>query len=127
MSEVLSAGVIFYVDNSSINKAGNKYSGKVALSATVTDTELWEQLLKQLNGMTLYKGSDMKTQIISVLQGKNSQLETVLEQTQAQLTDRAERAEQRASIAEADNMVLAERVAVLERELESALNEIAAG
>jgi len=121
-NELKIAGVTFYLEDSSC-VAGKKgtYVGHARLSAAVNDVDLWDRLLKQLNGMVLYRGSDMKTQIINVLQGKNQALEKSVGQIQDQMVDKVERAEQRASVAEADKVDLEKKVAELERELESAM------
>jgi len=122
------AGVTFYVENSScVAGVGGNYVGQVLLSASVNDIDLWQKLLEQLRGMVLYKGSDMKTQIIGTLQSRNSQLEQTIEQTQAQLNEKIQRAEQRASIAEADNEKLEEQVRALNEELSEAMLALAAG
>jgi hypothetical protein len=120
--DVEDAGVTFYLDDSELGKGvadakGKKYVGKAILSATVRDVDLWEQLMEQINGLLMYKGSDLKTELIGVLQNRASKMEKSMETRDAEQAEQVQRADQRASLAEGDKVRAEQRVRLLEAEV----------
>lgn len=63
------AGVVFYLEESTISEAAEGFTGRAKLSAKVTDVEMWEAMVAQLaEGLSLYRGKDFKSQLIEMLQ-----------------------------------------------------------
>lgn len=74
-----SAGVVLYMENAQLIRGAEAYVGQAKVSATVSDIDLWESIVSQMNeGIPLHKGKDFKSELIDVLQDEK---EKILEDT----------------------------------------------
>jgi chromosome segregation ATPase len=96
------AGVTFYLEDAKLVEGATGFSGKVVLSALVNDIELWEAMTSRLlEGLSLYKGEDFKTQLIRVLQEDQEELKTKMSRLQTSSSAEMERIKQAADKAQA--------------------------
>lgn len=126
------AGVVFHLEGSSLAAAASGYSGRVQLTAQVTDYSLWQDLVARLKeGLPLYRGKDIKEQVIEILQEDRASLQTESERQIHALRSELERARQEVSRLRAQ-LNLAARplppaVAEQARELEQVAKSLVSG
>lgn len=124
------AGIRFFVSHSSRSAGApgkTKFQGTVSLVAHFDRDDLWEAVIRRLHGLELYKGGDIQSELIEILQGRLDLLEKELEDKGTEDRQRAQRAEQSASIATADKVraeqqaeLLKAQLGMKQRELEEA-------
>lgn len=121
MGQVKEPAIVFHLMDSSIsllNENTNEYKGIAKIEATVKDMKFWEDIVARLNGMTLYRGDDIKTELIGILKEEKAGLETKLTEEQIASNSAMEHIKQRSSILESENKRLEDRVKVLQNLLE---------
>jgi uncharacterized coiled-coil protein SlyX len=121
MNHSESGSIIFHLENSELKAAGLEgvHAGRLLLTATVHDADLWNKVLESFSNLRLFKGEELKTTLIHMLQGKTEELEKrVAEQDQA-ASQEIEVAKHRASLAEAGRVRAEQRVQLLEAKLAS--------
>lgn len=129
MKEPSLAGVTFHVDKhtllngSEVKAPETRYLGLVTLKAHFNRKDLWEAVIKRLDGATLYKGGDIQTELIEILQGKIELLEEDLADRGTVDRERAIRAEQQASLARAEAVRASQHVELLQAQLEMRTRE----
>jgi hypothetical protein len=89
-------GVTFFVQSSSLRDK----QGQVQLDATVNDTELWDEVLRRLNGHRIYTVSDLTSAMIDVLQEDNRVMREEHTREVAALREQLQQAQQRVSFLE---------------------------
>jgi hypothetical protein len=94
-----------------------KFVGRVTLTAHFNREDLWEAILQRLNGVELYKGGDLQSELIGILQGQVDMLEAELEQKGTADKERAQRAEQSASLANAERVRAQQHAELLQAQL----------
>jgi hypothetical protein len=93
MGDEGAAGVVFHLEASNLKKSAKGYSGRAQLTAQVTDIELWNDLVLRLKeGLPLYRGKDIKEQVIEILQEDRANLQTESERKLHALRTELERA-----------------------------------
>lgn len=126
------AGVVFHLEDSKLAKAAKGYSGRVQLTAQVIDYDLWQDLVARFKeGLPLYRGKDIKEQVIEILQEDRAALQTESERQIHALRSELERARQEISKLRAQ-LNLAARplppaVAEQTRELEQVAKSLVSG
>lgn len=129
MKEPSVAGVTFHVDRHDIINAPNglesvrRYQGLVTLKAHFNRKDLWEAVIKRLDGATLYKGGDIQSDLIEILQGRLEILEKELEGKDNTDKERAQRAEQASSLARAEAARSAQHAELLQAQLDMRTRE----
>lgn len=94
------------------------YKGSVQLLCHFNRVDLWEAVLRRLNGLEMHKGSDIQSELLCILQGKVELLENELEQHGKADRERAQRAEQAASLANADKVRAEQYASLLKAQLD---------
>lgn len=119
--------IVFHLENSELKSTAEAavYAGRLLLTAAVRDLELWDRVLESFSKLRLFKGEDLKTTLIHMLQGKTEELEKkVAEQDQA-TSQEIEVSKHLTSLAEAGRVRAEQRVQILEAEKKSLLETIA--
>lgn len=128
MKEPSVMGVTFHVDKHEMLSGSNvkvptKYLGLVTLKAHFNREDLWKKVVQRLNGLTLYKGGDIQTELIGILQGQVELLEKQVQSMSHTDRERAQRAEQAASLARAEAARATQHVELLQAQLEMRTRE----
>ena len=89
-------GLTFHIESSSLQEK----HGRVQLSASVNDLDLWEEVLKKLDGFRVYTVADLQTALVEILQDEQKETKTVHEQEIESLRQELEHAKQRLSVLE---------------------------
>jgi hypothetical protein len=89
-------GLTFHVEGSSLQKK----HGRVQLDATVNDLDLWDEVLKKLDGFRVYTVSDLQTAMVEILQDDQKQMKESHDQEVQALRQELERLRQRCSVLE---------------------------
>jgi hypothetical protein len=89
-------GLTFHVESSSLQKK----HGRVQLDATVNDIDLWEEVLKKLDGFRVYTVADLHTALVEVLQDDQKQMKEEHDHEVQQMRQELERLRQRCSVLE---------------------------
>lgn len=110
MEEQRIPGLVFYLEDASVKEVGGKKIAKVILETHINDWEMYQQVLKTINGMTMYPGGDFKDEVIDMLRDETEDLGKKV--TQQELTVR----EAKELVAQTDSFHAAE-VDVLKRTL----------
>jgi predicted ribosome quality control (RQC) complex YloA/Tae2 family protein len=126
METVNEPGATFFLEHSEIKQAPNgSYVGNARLSATVHDLELWEMTIEHLNGMVLHRGKDFKSELIDVLQVKNTELEDKVETEHTILQGELEQARTQANHADAEKVRANQRARLLAAQVETLKADLA--
>lgn len=103
-------GVTFYVLSS--NKAGStthKAIGTVSLRATIDNLEIWDEVIRRLNGYRVFSVDDFNSQIAIALRSENVGLVAKLDKTERELAHQRQITEQTLSVLGKENHELKER------------------
>jgi len=87
-------GVTFHVQRSALREK----AGEVTLDATVEDPDLWEKVLKKLDGYRVYTVSDLQTALVEVLQEEAKDEKTAHARELAAVREELERTKQELSV-----------------------------
>jgi hypothetical protein len=119
-------GIRFFVKSSLKERSSTsqaRFMGTVEMIAHFDREDLWYSVLKRLDGIQLYKGGDLQTTLIEILQG---QVDILEKQVAAQSTvdrERAQVAEQSASIAVSDCVRAQQHSGLLQAQLDMRTRE----
>ena len=89
-------GLTFHIESSSLQQK----HGRVQLDATVNDADLWDEVLKKLDGYRVYTVADLHTALVEVLQDDQKQMKEEHKQTMQQMQQELEYLRQRCSLLE---------------------------
>ena len=89
-------GLTFHVESSSLQQK----HGRVQLDATVNDIDLWEEVLKKLDGFRVYTVADLQTALVEILQDDQKQMKGEYDKQMRALTQQVEYLKQRCSVLE---------------------------
>lgn len=118
------AVITFFLSESSVTKTLKGYTGIAQIEARVTDADVWEAALAQLNGLEIYKGSDFKTELIRALRGHQETLEGDLERKERESHEALERLTQHFKAESAARVQAEQRVRILEATLAETNEEL---
>lgn len=127
MKEHEAGSIVFYLEEGKLEKTADVsgvYTGRIKLSASVRDLGLWDQILASLDKMRLFKGEDLKTSLINLLQEKASGLEKQVATQAQEASQEIEVAKHVSSLAEAGRVRAEQKAQLLEaqvRDLEAKL------
>lgn len=125
MREPSIAGIKFFVAESELTAGSNsKFQGTVTLTAHFNREDLWDAILKRLDGVEMHRGGDIQSELILILQGQVDQLEEQLRNQGTADRERAQRAEQTASIATADAVRSKQHAELLQAQLNMRTREL---
>lgn len=115
-------GIRVFIEKSNIytNKDDSKrakYKGTINIVSHFNNPDLWEQVVKKLNGQELFGGTDLQSELIAILQGRLQLMERELEARGTEDRQRAQRAESEASIAKSDLIRAQQQVELLQAQL----------
>jgi hypothetical protein len=120
------SGIKFYVKKSQIwTGETTKFQGEVQLTASFDRQDLWNAVLERLNGLNLHRGGDIQSELIEILQGKVELLEAEVQARGNVDRERAQRAEQEASLARADAVRSKQQVELLQAQIQMKDRELA--
>ena len=126
MKDTSVAGIRFSVVDCAVTAgATTKFQGKVTLVAHYNREDLWEAITRRLDGIELHKGGDLQSELITILQGQVEMLEQQVAHQGHIDRERAQRAEQTASIAQADKVRAEQLAELLKTQLEVRARELA--
>ena len=89
-------GVTFYIRHSALTAK----VGAVTLDAVVEDPDLWEHVLKKLDGFRVYTVADLQSALIECMQEENQEAKSTHARELATLREELERNKQRISMLE---------------------------
>lgn len=123
MKEPSVAGIRFYVESKTqsanpLLKGGNWFNGTVTLTCHFNRQDLWDAITQRLHGIELHKGSDIQSVLIEIQEGRISLLEKALEDRGEEDRQRAQRAEQVASLATSDKVRAEQHIHLLKHQLD---------
>lgn len=124
MNEPSVAGIKFNVTGSAVQAGSStKFMGSVTLAAHFNREDLWQSIVRRLDGLELHKGGDIQSELITILQGQVDILEEQVGQQSTADRQRAQIAEQAASIATADKVRAEQHAELLQAQLEMRTRE----
>ena len=125
MKDVSLTGIKFKVDSASIEQGtGTKYIGRIGLVGHFNREDLWQAIVRRLDGIEMHKGGDLQSELIILLQGQIELLEQQVANQGNEDRARAQVAEQEASLAKADLIRTQQHVQLLQAQLEMRHNEL---
>ncbi len=120
------AGIRFFLKDQSVSAAERaKFQGQVILGAHFDSMDIWNDVIERLNNLEVYRGSDIQSELITILQGQVDMLEKELEARGTSDRERAQRAEQAASISSADAVRSRQHAELLKAQIEVKDRELA--
>lgn len=126
MKEASVAGITFYVTDRNLEAGtgtNTKYKGSVTLTGHFNREDLWASIVDRLNGLEMHKGGDIQSELITILQGQVDMLETQVAQQGTIDRERAQRAEQAASMATSDRVRAVQHAELLQAQLDMRTRE----
>lgn len=127
MKETSVAGIKFYVTDKKLESGSQfykvKYKGSVTLTGHFNREDLWTSIVDRLDGLEMHKGGDIQSELITILQGQVDMLEQQVSQQGTADRERAQRAEQAASLAESERVRSAQHVELLQAQLDMRTRE----
>lgn len=87
-------GVTFHIQHSALRDK----AGSVTLDATVEDIDLWEKVLKKLEGFRVYTVADLQTAMVECMQEENRDEKTAHVREVSMLREELERSKQELSL-----------------------------
>lgn len=95
------------------------WHGRVELSAEINDLDVWEKVVKKLDGLKLSSVANLAEAMVEVSRKKIIEAEAELERARRQKDAEIEELRQRLSFAEADKHRLEQRLVFTERDLKA--------
>lgn len=90
-------GLTFHVEKASLKEK----HGNVVLEATVNDSDLWDEVLKKLEGLRIYAVADFQTALVECLQDEVRDEKSARAKEAALMREELERTKQELSVLKA--------------------------
>jgi len=120
-----STGIRFHVDGATTESGRNsRFMGTVTLKAHFNNKDIWDAVIERLNGLEIYRGGGIETELINILQGQVDILEAELANRGTEDKQRAYKAEAALSLAEADKVRAQQQAELLKAQLDMRTREL---